>query len=327
MFKRVFKEALKWNAKWYLGSITSTVGIFMLMHNYYQYEMLRSVKYGATILILSILIKVIHQYILELDMLEKKLEEQQISFESLENSQNKRDLVRKHNYYGEVLLSMKEIFAQINKIKRTQNPSEKEIKDQLIRTANRVKSILEKRLNFTYSVSIKVIEISTNNSINETSEIVTIVRDEESYFKRKDLKNNGHKHTIGENTCFSEILKNIDSPSKSFFFSNDLCCHNGYCNSSFKDYGHPPKDIDSKLKYETWTLPYKSEIVVPISPLLYNSPDRKQNFFGYLAVDCDEIDAFHKKYDAENLLGVADGIYDLLEKWYLIKIKNNEQSN
>ena len=72
----------------------------------------------------------------------------------------------------------------------------------------------------------------------------------------------------------------------------------------------------------------KSEIVVPISPISYNSNARKNHFFGYLCVDCNEKDAFHKKYDVHNLLGLADGISDLLEQWLIIKHKeNDEQGN
>lgn len=334
MFKRVLNEAIKWNIKWFFGSITATVGTFMLMHNIFEYEILRSVKYGVFIFILVLMVKMITQYVKEIDNLESKLEEQKVSIEEqkksidiLDTTSNKKDLIKKYNYYGEVILALKDIFAQVNKIKRMDSPDKKIIYDQLIRTSNRTKAIFEKRFNYTYSVSIKVIEKNSNGTIDENSETQTIIRDEESYFKRKDNLKNGHKHLISENTCFWEILKNLNSPSKAYFFSNDLIPLLDYKNSSYKDYGNMPKDVEFRDRPKYWTLPYKSEIVVPISPLLYNTENRKEHFFGYLCVDCDELDGFHRKYDIENLMGIADGIYDLLEKWYLIKInENNEQT-
>ena len=321
-------EAFKWSIKWYFGSSSAAIGTFFFFEKYLDFERFRSIRYAIAMFALVFIIRAFIQYIQKIDELEKIVNRKQEKIEYFENSKAKDDLIKKHNYYGEVLIALKDIFSQINKIKRNSETTKKDISDQLIRVSNRLKSIFEKRLNKTYSVSIKVILKEPNVPITENSEIITLIRDEESYYERRDNASNGNKHTIKENTCFSQILKNIEYPNKSFFFSNDLVSSSNYCNSSEKDYGAMPKNVDNKKKEEYWTLPYKSEIVVPISPISYNSNARKNHFFGYLCVDCNEKDAFHKKYDVHNLLGLADGISDLLEQWLIIKHKeNDEQGN
>jgi|GEM_PF-2523118 len=318
-------EAFHWSAKWYLGSFAATIATFFFFQKTFGFTIVRSIRYGVAIFVVTFIIRAFMQYINKIDALEKTVNQKQEKLEYFENSRAKDDLIKKHNYYGEVLIALKDIFSQINKTKRSELTTKKDISDQLIRVSNRLKSIFEKRLNKTYSVSIKVILKEKGVPISENSEITTLIRDEESYFSRRDNASNGNKHTIKENTCFNEILKNIEYPSKSFFFSNNLINSSDYCNSSVKDYGTVPKDLDGKEKEEYWTLPYKSEIVVPISPISYKSNERKNHFYGYLCVDCDETDAFHKKYDTHNLLGLADGISDLLEQW--LKLKFIEDDN
>lgn len=325
MFKKAISEAFKWSLKWYFGSFSATVGTFFFFEKYLEFDRWRSLRYAIAMFGLVFMVRAFIQYVLKIDELEKVVNQKQKKLDYFENSQAKDDLIKKYNYYGEVLIALKEIFSQINKIKRNPSTTKKDISDQLIRTANRLKSLFEKRLNKTYSVSIKVIIKEKDIQISENSEITTLIRDEESYFQRKDHASNGSKHTIKENTCFNEILKNIEYPNKALFFSNNLVNLSDYHNSSVKDYGRMPRDIDDKTKEDYWTLPYKSEIVVPISPISFTSDTRKNHFFGYLCVDCDEINGFHKKYDMHNLLGVADGLSDLLEQWLTLKYKENEE--
>lgn len=325
MFRKAITEAFKWSLKWYFGSFSATAGTFFFFEKYLEFERLRSLRYAIAMFVLMFIIRAFIQYILKIDELEKIVTQKQKRIDIIENSNAKQDLIKKYNYYGEVLIALKDIFSQINKIKRSPDTTKKDISNQLIRVSNRLKSIFEKRLNKNYSVSIKVILKDEDLPINDSSEVTTLIRDEESYFERRDNAGNGNKHLIKENTCFKEILKNIEYPNKSFFFSNNLVNLENYCNSSVKDYGVMPKNIEDKKRDEYWTLPYKSEIVVPISPISYTSNERKNHFYGYLCVDCNETDGFHKKYDVHNLLGIADGVSDLLEQWLIIKHKENDQ--
>ena len=316
MFKRVIVKAIKWNFKWYLGSFASTIATFFLMFSHFDYEFLRSIKYGGTILVISVLAKIIYEYIREIDKLEKKVEEKEAKIDILDTSQTKRDLIKKHNFYGEVLIHLRDNFSQINKLKRLDSLNErKEVSRCLINLCNKLKYLFEKRLNHNYSVSIKLLELYDDGTIDESSKLVTIVRDEKSYFERKDNKNKGNNHTIQENSCFNEIFNNIESASAAYYFCNDLIANLQYKNSSFKDYGSIPATNNRIEREKFWTLPYKSEVVVPISPFLSHSAERKATFFGYLCIDCDGVDSFHKKYDVRMLLGIGDGIYDLLKKY------------
>ncbi|QOD59367.1 hypothetical protein H9I45_08245 [Polaribacter haliotis] len=323
MFKKAIIEAFHWSMKWYFGSFAVAIATFFFFQKTLDFTTWRSIRYGLAIFTITFIVRAFIQYIQKIDDLEQTVNKKQEKIDVFEKSNSKSDLIKKYNYYGEVLIALKDIFSQINKIKRNENVTKKDISNQLIKLSNRLKSVFEKRFNNNYSISIKVILKEKDIPISENSEIITLIRDEESYFERRDNAKNNNKHIIKDNTCFSEILKNIESPNKAYFFSNNLPKSNNYCNSSEKDYGTMQKNLEEKEKLKYWTLPYKSELVVPISPISYNTNERKNHFFGYLCVDCNEIEGFHKKYDVHNLLGLADGISDLLEQWLILKIKEN----
>jgi hypothetical protein len=57
-----------------------------------------------------------------------------------------------------------------------------------------------------------------------------------------------------------------------------------------------------------------SEIVVPVTPMIAFKQNRKSELLGFLCVDCSKKNVFNKRYDIPLIQGVADGIYDLLEK-------------
>jgi hypothetical protein len=109
----------------------------------------------------------------------------------------------------------------------------------------------------------------------------------------------------------------MDDPQKSYYLNNRLPADITYKNSSFQVYGELPTGCDTPTKRrKAWRLPYRSEVVVPITPIVVIGGGRKKQFLGYLCVDCDSEDAFHDKYDVEMLRGVADGIYDLIKLTY-----------
>ncbi|MDD2411792.1 MAG: hypothetical protein PHR79_02635 [Bacteroidales bacterium] len=312
MFKRTIKEAFRWSTKWYFGSITTSAGTFFLMEKYFEFERLRSIKYGVTIFIFTFLIKVIIQYLKEIDKLESKIDIKDEKIDTLNTRQNKQELVKNYNYYGETILLLKDSFSYIHKVRRGDNITPEQLSKVFIGVCNKLKHIFEKRLDYTYSVCIKVLT-ENGGELNEYVEIKTLCRDENSYFNRKNCKQVVHK--IVDNTCFNEILYNIDMPNKAFYLNNNLPNDKYYKNSSFLNYGTVPEQADSIERQKFWTLPYKSEIVVPIAPTLNSDNDRKKEFYGYLCVDCDEENGFHKKYDSGMIQGVADGLSDLIKIW------------
>ncbi|CAM1347627.1 hypothetical protein [Tenacibaculum halocynthiae] len=332
MFKRALLQAIKWNYKFYLGSISTTVMTFFGLKNIFNFTILRSTRYGISILILSFIFRLLYEFILEINHLERKindrdekLNEKDKRIDILDNSKSKKDLLSKYNYYGETLIKLKDSFGQINKLKRQENPTSEDITKTLVNLTNKLKHNFEKRANFNYSVSIKVIERDDDGTTNQQSELKTIARDEDSYFDRKDYDGNPQTHSIFENTCFLDIINNISSANKSFYLNNNLVLDKSYKNSSFKNYGNIPKDINVTEIEKYWTLPYKSEVVIPICPFYDKSNERINNLYGFLCIDCNEKNGFHKKYDPGMLIGICDGIYDILEKWY--KINNNGNKN
>lgn len=313
MFKRTIKEAFKWSMKWYFGSFGSSIAIFFFMNKYFEFPYLRSVKYGVTLLVFSFLVKVVFQYLKEIDILEKTLKESQNKVELLDNKQNKKKLITRYSHYGETLILLGDTFSYINELKRKKSISEKELTKVLIQVCNKLKYIFEKRLNSIYSVSIKV--SLDKKVLSSDVEVTTICRDEDSYLNRTNSKKISHK--IIDNTCFNEILYNIDMPNKAFYFNNNLPNDKYYKNSSFNNYGSIPENATNSDRIRLWTLPYKSEIVVPITPTLHSENDRKRIFYGYLCIDCSEIDGFHKKYDIKMIKGISDGLSDLFKNWEL----------
>jgi len=317
MFKRTIHEAFKWSLKWYFGSISTSVMTFFLMEKYFEFERARSIKYGVFIFLFTFLIRVLIQYITEIDKLEDKITEKNNQLDLYNTKPKKDELIKSYNYYGETLILLKDSFSYVHKIRRQDNINNEQVIKALVSVSNKLKHIFEKRFDYTYSVSVKLLP-KDNNDVSENVEVVTICRDEDSYLRRKNC--NSVTHKIFENTCFNEILYNIDMVDKSFYFNNNLPVDKYYKNSSFKHYGKLPESATDSDRQRLWPLPYKSEIVVPIAPTLHSGNSRAKYFFGYLCVDCNEENAFHKKYDVGMIQGVADGLSDLLK---LYKTQNN----
>lgn len=297
----------------FFGSVTSSVGTFLIFKNFFNFSVPKSVFFGFLILIIITLVKVIVQYIAEIEKLHQTVNEKDSRIDSLNDTKRKTDQITRYHYYGEVILLLKDSFNFIHKTRRDNNIISKDLVSVLISTCNKLKHIFEKRFKYNYSVSIKVIEIN-NNNITDESNLITLCSDESSYYSRRNNKLT--KHIIKENTSFSEIFNNIEIPSKSFFISNNLPVLKLYKNSNFTDYGILPEQCSSdedRKKY--WPLPFKSEVVVPISTHLYSDNSSKKELYGFLCIDCDEENAFHKKYDVGMIQGVADGLSDILKLW------------
>jgi hypothetical protein len=318
MFKRTLIEAFKWSVKWYFSSISSAVATFFIMEKYFEFERLRSIKYGIAIFTLTMIFRVIVKYLQQIDNLERKINEKESQIDLLSTRRSKSNLLKGYNHYGEIILILKNIFSNVHNVRRGEEISNEHISGVLIQICNNLKHIFEKRIpDNTYSVCIKILT-KENGEVDSSINVLTLCRDETSHYERKGQPSVNHK--IIENTCFNEILYNIDNPIKSFYYNDNLPQDKYYKNSSFKTYGPIPEGIPDEERSRYWTLPYMSEIVLPIAPTLHPSDNRRADFYGYLCVDCNEISGFHKKYDVGMLQGVADGLSDLIKLW---KFKTN----
>lgn len=147
----------------------------------------------------------------------------------------------------------------------------------------------------------------------------TLCRDKKGHFVQRDYdqKKLEEDPRIENNSDFKAIYENMGIPNKEYFISNNLPARYDYKNSSFQIYGKPDPNWSAKKRAKEWKLPYKSAIVVPIAP--GNIVNEKNLPLGYLCVDSDKIDVFHEEFDVNTLSGVANGIYNLLQVFTLIK--------
>lgn len=204
------------------------------------------------------------------------------------------------------------------------------IKALLEMCCNTLSKIYTEKTGSVCSVSIKIIE---NPEKNYESKLYNIERSDNA--RQRDENENSRKfehHTVVNNTCFLEIYDNyFRKEDDSLFYTNpNLATDTNYkttsveakiANYSKKD----KKNIIRKLKNSkerehvwrnTLEMEYDSEIVVPL--LLAKNPTRFV-LLGFLCVDSKKSDVFDEDVDVPLLKGVADGIYELLTIFLIIK--------
>ena len=116
---------------------------------------------------------------------------------------------------------------------------------------------------------------------------------------------NETKHYILENTPFNTIVTRLVAKNKiQYYINNSIPKTPEYYNSSSN----------------VWTngLPYKSELVVPLMPLLQdNSQKSTYTINGFLCIDSAEENCFDEKFDPPLIQSIAEDIYDYLNSWEL----------
>lgn len=320
MFKKAITEAFQWSLKWYIGSFSTAIATFFFFEKYLEFERYRSYRYGAALFFATFIARAFIQYISKIDELEKQVNQKDEQLEILNTKKEKKKLLTANNFYGEAIIILKDIFAKIHYARKDNKIDKDELTKILMFLCNKLKELFEKRLNHNYSVCIKVLGPEVNlTEINPQTQVSTLCRDFKSWKSRSQPQT--VKHNIFENSCFLDIFHNIANVSKAHYLNNDLTEDRYYKNTSFQIYGEIPEEVTTiEERKKHWRLPYKSELVVPITPLEIDEDQRKHNFLGYLCVDCSDEEAFHSKYDTQMLKGVADGIYDIIKL-------HKEQSN
>lgn len=178
---------------------------------------------------------------------------------------------------------------------------------------NQIKTIFDRKTHSDCCVSIKV-PIANYNATDhwECIHVKNIARDQAHLSERDTIGYKLAHHTIIGNTAFSKVVALIMSECKN---------RNVYLNN----------DIDSDSNYQTTsliaddrnTIPYKSELVVPIIPSRYDNLNSIK-FGGFLCIDSNKKNVFDdKRYDIPMTKGLADGLYSLTQT--LIQIR--EQAN
>lgn len=215
----------------------------------------------------------------------------------------------RESIYGDAIILLKDAFAEIHNLRKNEFNSA-EFMAVMIRTCEKLKVIFDKQTKSNCSVSIKVglaRVVDANATVkNLCRDVNAASRDTEKYIRTK--------HTVIGNTPFQFIVNSIltqkDRKDKTFYLNNDINAHQDYCNTS-------------RQSYTSGVLPYKCEIVVPIIPLTREIPNN-YDLLGFICVDCNVAHKFiDKEYSSAILEGVADGLYDIIDKF----IKQEEYAN
>ncbi|WP_370861399.1 hypothetical protein [Parabacteroides faecis] len=184
--------------------------------------------------------------------------------------------------------------------------NDEEFMTAMVNLCNMLKDVFDKKTKANCSVSIKV-PIS-NPELMENIILKNLCRDKKHHARSTD-KYKQIKHTIIGNTPYRYIVNNVLQGNKKKF---------GYVNNNIED----SKDYEntSREAYDDGILPYKSEIVYPITPSLL-PPNQRRKMYGFVCVDCDKTNRFEANSDIHIIEGVADSIYDIIQ--VRISLNNN----
>lgn len=210
--------------------------------------------------------------------------------------------------WGEAIVILKDAYADIHFLRKSEYGDE-ELIATLQQLCDKLKLIFDKKTGADCGVSIKV-PIQTTQA-PETFEFRNLCRD--SKHRQRDTEQYSHiRHTVIGNTPYTNIINSIVSNSGSLAYVN-----NNIQNS--EDYHNTSMDC-----YPGRKLPYSSEIVYPIIPII--NENSRYAMCGFICIDCPKAGVFVKNggYEVPMIQGVADGIYDLILK--RINRRNNERN-
>jgi hypothetical protein len=314
----LLKSAFSRSRGYFFGSIAATLVTLFGLKNYFAASWIHSIFGGVGIfiavnflLLLPIAISMLSEKQSEIDALSKQVEMQKKANASKIDRKTQSILTSK-NYFGEVLVDMKQIFSGIYLLRRKPQFSEQEVVDMLRVMCNVVKQRLETRgKGYVYSVSIKVLA-NRSDELSTSARLETLVRDDASNGRRK--KHESVEHRIRTNTCFLEIFNNLKGKKdKLYYLNQDLVSDIAYRNSSHEAYAGWSDKFNKSQRKKEWPLPYRSELVLAIYPGVRSSAEENLPMLGYLCIDCSLENKFHPEYDVECFQGLAEGIYPIME--------------
>jgi hypothetical protein len=313
MVKQAFKDSYSWNKKFFFSSISTTAATIWLLKDKFQKTLSASLLWGMGILAVFFIARFIINIFSSLEDLSEQVQQKDEKIDTLTKDKDKRKNLHAGHIYGEAILFLKDAFAKMHYVRKKSDINNEELAITFVYFCDQLKLFFEKKTSTECAVSLKIVKSNPNGeNVTEDTEVITICRDSTSKKKR-----NYHpeiKHKIFTNTCFNQIFHKIDSFDKSFYINNNLPDDKYYENTSSEVWGNLPAEATTAdLRLRHWKLPYKSQLVVPICPIISDNGERKKEFLGFLTVDSSGINTFHYKYDVGMLQGAADGIYDLIK--------------
>ena len=200
--------------------------------------------------------------------------------------------------WGEAIKSINDINAEMQCLRKKDFSTEEFIFVMHLLCDN-LKTVFDSKTKSDCCVSIKI-PVSNENTPVESFVFENLCRDRFHGQRDTDLYMKT-KHTVIGNTPFTSIINNIRTSSDQLaYINNNISQSQDYLNTS-------------RVCYSDGKLPYNSELVYPIIPL--KNPDGKARLLGFICVDCKDSDVFDKmRYDIPVVSGVADSIYDIIQK-------------
>lgn len=210
----------------------------------------------------------------------------------------------KESVYGNILLTLKEISARINWLKKQDEIGDEHFMAIMLFICQKLKEIFDKKSGSNCSISIKVGVL--DSVLTMETQVKNLCRDSGASRIRDTTPYKDAKHYVAANTCFNVILGNKkgNRRDKLYYINNnipEMDALGHYHNSSKGCYG------------EDGMLAYQSEMVVPIIPL-HTDQEEIPEILGFLCVDCNRTNTFDEghKYDLTILQTVANGICDIM---------------
>jgi len=159
------------------------------------------------------------------------------------------------------------------------------------------------------AVSIKIIEEVNKDGIPELC-AVNFCRDTHSSSKRDSKEYDDIKHYLSLNTPYWDIFSDMDLKKNDVHYMN-----NNVQDITKKEYLSTSLVYYSKGEGDLNKLPYKSELVVPILPILTKKQD-KQDLLGFFCIDSKQPYSFNGSYDLELSQCISDALYDIIKCYY-----------
>lgn len=223
--------------------------------------------------------------------------------------------------YFSFMYNLTDSFSAINKMVRNGKINDSTLQIEMLTFCSKLKESFELlsksdiSIRRTYSVSIKVSpnqpKIATGANLNDI-ELVNLFRDISSFqddTRNETLYSETH-HLVSNNTAYKRIINSVCEKAKlCVYINNDVESDCDYLTSS-------------RLCYTQGKIPYKSELVIPIIPLVRNQETIM--LLGFLCITCNLKNGFELNDKEKKLmLTLTDCLYNLFSKWQKNQVTTN----
>lgn len=204
--------------------------------------------------------------------------------------------------------SLKIAYFHIHYIRKEEPFSDETFMKGMIEFCDAIHEFYNSKTNAQCCVSIKVpikkVELDNERELSALS-FVNLCRD--SYHPMRDNdKYKEQDHNVLGNTAYHVVINNILKDYRNNHQGKKII---GYVNNDIQN----DTNYKTTSPYDEGTIPYKSEAVFPLIPIL-SSESKRYVLIGFICIDCDEKDKFIdiQTYEAPMIEGIADGLYDII---------------